>query len=76
MISASERIFVQSNVVFIGLVIATRILSCRVSKGHDNTLTQTKALIGRLPRPGTKPVLNFCIFIVLLHDHSLGEKTG
>lgn len=44
---------VQSNVVFIGLVTATRILNCRVSKGHDKTLTQTKALIGGLPRAGT-----------------------
>ena len=67
--------YVAQRDVFIGLVSATRILNCRISQGHDIALTQSKALIGRLPRAGTEPVVSSSIFIVVLHVHSLGDKT-
>lgn len=66
--------YVVQRDVFIGLVSATGILNCRVSQKHDIALTQSKALIGRLPRAGIEPVVS-SIFIVVLHVQSLGDKT-
>lgn len=67
--------YVAQRDVFIGLVSATGILNCRVSQKHDIALTQSKALIGRLPSAGTEPVVSSSIFIVVLHVQSLGDKT-